>query len=85
MKIKRSLLGILIIFDIFLLIICLRSQANPLLVFAADYISNGSFTGGTAETGCYWDITGIDVSQSIPSEQEVDDYSIDLVLTIAAT
>lgn len=39
---------------------------------------------GSASTNCYWDLTGISVSQSIPPEQPADSYSIDMVLTIVA-
>ena len=39
---------------------------------------------GSADTNCYWDLTGISVSQSIPSEQPADTYSISMVLTIVA-
>jgi hypothetical protein len=58
--------------------------------------SSGSFNEGvtnsitlvtaadTADTSCYWDFTGIDVSQTIPAEQAVDSYSIDMVITVTA-
>ena len=35
-----------------------------------------------ADTGCYWDVTGIDISQTVPANQPADYYTIDLVLTI---
>lgn len=38
----------------------------------------------SASTNCYWDLTGISVSQSIPSEQPAGTYSINMVLTILA-
>ena len=39
-----------------------------------------------ADTGCYWDITDIDISQTIPAEQPVaSDYNIDMVLSIVAS
>jgi hypothetical protein len=38
----------------------------------------------SADTSCYWDFTGIDVSQTIPAEQAVDSYSIDMVITVTA-
>ncbi len=38
----------------------------------------------SALTGCYWDITGIDVGQQIPGAQAGDSYTIDLTLTITA-
>jgi hypothetical protein len=39
---------------------------------------------GSASTNCYWDLTGVSVSQSIPPEQSADTYSISMVLTIVA-
>ncbi|MEZ4210655.1 MAG: hypothetical protein R3B38_03035, partial [Patescibacteria group bacterium] len=42
--------------------------------------------GGTADTGCYWDITGVGISQTIPAEQPAaSDYNLDLVLSIVAS
>lgn len=38
----------------------------------------------SASTNCYWDLTGISVSQSIPPEQPAGAYSISMVLTIVA-
>jgi hypothetical protein len=40
--------------------------------------------GATADTNCYWDFTGISVSQTIPAEQAADNYSIDMTLTVTA-
>lgn len=40
--------------------------------------------GATANTNCYWDFTGISISQSIPTEQPVDNYSINMTLTLTA-
>ncbi len=40
--------------------------------------------GVAAEISCYWDLTGVDISQVIPAEQPADSYSIDMVLTITA-
>jgi hypothetical protein len=40
--------------------------------------------GATAETSCYWDFTDIDISQTIPAEQAVGAYSINMVLTVTA-
>jgi len=40
--------------------------------------------GSTAGTNCYWDLTGIPVSQSIPAEQTPGNYSINMTLTITA-
>lgn len=40
--------------------------------------------GATADTSCYWDFTDMDVSQTIPAEQEADLYLIDLVVTVTA-
>lgn len=38
----------------------------------------------SASTNCYWDLTGVSVSQTIPSEQPAGTYSISMVLTIVA-
>lgn len=38
----------------------------------------------SAQTGCYWDLTGIGISQTIPAEQVTDNYSINMTLTITA-
>lgn len=40
--------------------------------------------GSTSGTNCYWDITGINVSQTIPKEQPAADYNINLTLSIVA-
>ena len=41
--------------------------------------------GVAANTNCYWDLTGVTVSQTIPAEQPVaTDYSIDMTLTVTA-
>lgn len=37
----------------------------------------------SADTGCYWDFTGIDLTQDIPAGQEADSYSIDMILTVS--
>lgn len=59
--------------------------------------SSGSFNEGVtnsitlasaatgADTGCYWDITDIDISQTIPPEQASGNYSIDMTLSIIAS
>jgi hypothetical protein len=41
-------------------------------------------SSGSAETNCYWDFTGITLSQDIPSEQTVANYFLDMTLTITA-
>lgn len=41
-------------------------------------------TGGTAETNCLWDVTGVDVTQTIPGSQSVGNYAIDMTLTVTA-
>lgn len=38
---------------------------------------------GTADTGCYWDITGAAVYQSIPASQDIGTYTINLTLTVS--
>ncbi len=41
--------------------------------------------GASADTSCYWDLTGVSVSQTIPAEQPAaSDYTIDMVLTVTA-
>jgi hypothetical protein len=39
---------------------------------------------GSADTSCYWDITGIAVTQRIPAEQGFGSYSIPMTLTVVA-
>lgn len=38
----------------------------------------------SANTQCYWDITGITLRQMVPSEQDPDSYTLGLTLTITA-
>jgi hypothetical protein len=38
----------------------------------------------SADTSCYWDVTGIDISQSIPAEQTDGNYDIDMTITAVA-
>lgn len=41
--------------------------------------------GSSSQTGCYWDLTGVYLSQTVPKEQPVaSDYNINFVLTIVA-
>jgi len=40
---------------------------------------------GSADVDCYWDITGVGVSQTIPAEQTPIDYSIDMVVSVIAS
>jgi hypothetical protein len=40
--------------------------------------------GATANTGCYWDFTGIDISQTIPGEKPTGSYSLSMTLTATA-
>ncbi len=40
--------------------------------------------GGGASTNCYWDLTNIAISQTVPSEQETGNYNIDMTLTATA-
>lgn len=37
--------------------------------------------GGTAQTNCYWDITGVALTQDIPASQVAGSYSIGMTLT----
>jgi hypothetical protein len=50
--------------------------------------ANNSITlltaGSTADTDCFWDFTGVGVSQTIPAEQAANSYSLDMILTITA-
>ncbi len=42
--------------------------------------------GSSAATNCYWDLTNVDVSQTIPPEQAVSsDYTLNMTLTITAS
>lgn len=42
--------------------------------------------GASAGTNCYWDLTGVSISQTIPEEQPVaSDYDINLTLSIVAS
>lgn len=49
-----------------------------------DSITLASASSG-ADTNCYWDITGIGVSQTIPAEQPAGSYSINMTLSIIAS
>lgn len=50
-----------------------------------DSITLASASSG-ADTGCYWDITDIDISQTIPAEQgAASDYDINMTLSIIAS
>lgn len=48
---------------------------------ATDSVTIAS-AGGSADVGCYWDITGIEVYQAIPSDQASGTYSLPMSLTI---
>lgn len=39
---------------------------------------------GSAQTGCYWDLTGISASQTIPATQPAGTYTLNLTITIVA-
>ena len=41
-------------------------------------------TDASADTNCFWDITEIDLSQTIPQSQSADTYQINLTLSIIA-
>ena len=49
-----------------------------------DSITLASASSG-ADTDCYWDLTDISISQTIPAEQPADDYAIDMTLSIIAS
>jgi hypothetical protein len=38
--------------------------------------------GGSAGTNCYWDITGVNMTQDVPATQVVGSYALDMTLTI---
>lgn len=38
---------------------------------------------GSTQTGCYWDFTGIGLTQDIPAKQSAGTYTISLTLTVA--
>lgn len=40
--------------------------------------------GATANVDCYWDFTGVSISQTVPAEQPVDNYSLQMTLTLVA-
>lgn len=42
--------------------------------------------GATADTGCYWDQTGISISQTVPAEQPAaSDYNINIIVSVVAS
>ncbi len=41
-------------------------------------------TNSSAAIGCYWDLTNIGLSQSIPSQQPTSNYSLNITITITA-
>jgi len=42
--------------------------------------------GATADTSCYWDVTGVSISQTIPAEQlAASDYNIDMTVSVIAS
>ena len=41
--------------------------------------------GASADTSCYWDLTGVSISQTVPAEQPADNYSINITLTVTAS
>lgn len=49
-----------------------------------DSINIASAASG-ADTGCYWDFTGIGVSQTIPPEQGADSYTINMTVSVVAS
>jgi hypothetical protein len=40
---------------------------------------------GSADTDCYWDVTGFAASSTIPAQQPADTYFIDMILTVTAS
>ncbi|MCW1930491.1 MAG: hypothetical protein KIH62_004210, partial [Candidatus Kerfeldbacteria bacterium] len=56
--------------------------------FSQDVVNSVTLlsSSGSTDTDCYWDITGIDLSQSVPAAQPAgSDYSLDMTLTITAS
>lgn len=43
-----------------------------------------STASGGADTGCYWDLTDMDISQQVPAEQDINNYSLYMVITVTA-
>lgn len=41
--------------------------------------------GATTQTSCYWDLTGVGLSQKIPASQASGNYSINMTVTAAAS
>jgi hypothetical protein len=39
----------------------------------------------SAQTNCYWDLTGVGVGQTVPAEQASDSYKLDLTVTVTAS
>lgn len=40
--------------------------------------------GGSSSTNCYWDLTGVSLSQTIPAEQNSVTYTMNYVVTVVA-
>lgn len=41
-------------------------------------------SSSSANTGCYWDLTGVTVGQKIPADQLNDSYSLNLTITVSS-
>lgn len=56
---------------------------------SASYFTQGTqdsltlLSGSSAQTGCYWDFTGINLIQDLPSSQAVGSYTLGMTLTAA--
>ena len=50
---------------------------------AVDSITLAS-TDTSASTDCAWDLTDIELLQTIPPEQQTDNYNLDLVISVIA-
>ena len=62
---------------------------NNLTKGSATYFAQGSqdsislvVAGSSAQTNCYWDITGIAMTQSIPASQSTGSYALNMVVTV---
>ncbi|NLC31300.1 MAG: hypothetical protein GX765_04595 [Candidatus Moranbacteria bacterium] len=38
--------------------------------------------GASAGTNCYWDVTGVEMTQDIPAAQAIGNYSLNLILSV---
>jgi hypothetical protein len=60
-----------------------KGSSGAFLEGTMDSLTILAGTTGT-DTDCYWDLTGVDVSQQIPADQPTGSYSINMTLTLTA-